>query len=1342
MHKRNYIFQFSLILWVSLVMVCQQTIADGAERITFEHIGLEQGLSHNTILSIAQDSLGVMWFGTRNGLNKYDGNRVTPYYANPKNRNSLPENQIKRLKANGDKLWIQTFSAISCYDIVKERFENCTVIGIKSFEVDDDFIWIGTSNGLYKLKWGTDNFTRIETGLASDIEYNALLDTPLGLIVGTSNGVYCRLSDGEMRPLVYDIACTGLFLDSKGVIWAGSISDGAFRIESFKKVDHFGRDVLLHDFVRCISEDDQGNIWLGTLLGLNRLDASTGTVNSYIYDEDDPTQLSHSSIWTICKDRSGNLWIGTFFGGVNIFHPTNFLFRYYPVNTSNNKGLNFRVVGAMCEDKAGDLWICTEGGGLNHYDRRTEKFTYYTHKPEDSSSISCNNAKSIINQGDTILWIATHTGGLNRFDMRKKTFSTLQNLPSHKKYIPNNDILQIIHYGDRYFLATHTGVMLFDPHTGEVKQALPDEFHTRVSQNVRSVMYDGNNLWIGTEFQGLARYTIATNEFKQYLLGSYNSGGISSNTINSLYCDKRGNIWLATPNGLERYREESDDFEHFLFSDALPNNHILNIAGTDSDNLLFTTNRGISIFNHQEKRFTSYTQDNGLPLSEVNVNGLFVNTSGDVFVGGLNGMVSFRADDLLQPNPTNRIMVTNLNVNGRDIVSIDNPKIIPQNIMMCNRIDMFPEHSIFSLSFSDMSLTKSNKQKLAYKLEGFDKEWIVADASNKATYTNLSPGTYTFRVKHLPVNEGSDTEASVKVKVHPPFYRSWFAFVLYAVAIALLVFYLNRMYLLRRRAEYELSINEAERQREAEYNQSKLRFFTNVSHEFRTPLTLIVGQLEFLLENRQLPPAIYKRILSASKSTRRLQSMINELLDFRKQEGGYDNILVGEQDINQFLYEIFDSYIELAENSGMKYLFEGSNTPVMIWFDRKLMEKVFYNLISNAFKFTEKKGSIHVSLKEDAGMVFIEIQDTGIGIPKESIDKVFDRFYQAKNSFENKNISMQGTGLGLALAKHIIDIHGGSIVVESEVGKGSRFIVSLLKGDQHFLSDQKMKTIDLAENTVTNTDDDIVSIKNSLPQVKERNSYTVLIVEDNDEMRDFLQDILSSFCAVETASDGEKGFEMALKLQPQLVLSDVMMPRMSGTELCVKLKKNIATSHIPVVLLTARTATDHKIEGLQTGADDYITKPFSIKLLVARIENIINNRRLLQIKYSKDPDADISKLTLNDIDSAFIDKAQQFVLKNIDNSDYSVNDFASDMGMGRSAFFSKIKGVTGQTPNDFTLSIKLKRAVSLMYENPTITVSEVAYKSGFSSQQYFNTCFKKHYGMPAGQYLQNKFGKR
>ena len=593
--------------------------------------------------------------------------------------------------------------------------------------------------------------------------------------------------------------------------------------------------------------------------------------------------------------------------------------------------------------------------------------------------------------------------------------------------------------------------------------------------------------------------------------------------------------------------------------------------------------------------------------------------------------------------------------------------------------------------------------------------------------TNLNPGKYTLVIK----SDGDGIEeARLLIRVLPPWYETWWAYLIYTICTVSLLWYLIQNYNSRIKLRESLKYEKKHIEDLEALNQSKLRFFTNISHEFRTPLTLIVGQVETLLQVQTFTPNIYHKILGIYKNSLQLRELITELLDFRKQEQGHMKIKVSRHNLVNFLYENYLLFLEYASSKQINFKFNKQSDDIEVWYDQKQMQKVVNNLLSNALKHTKAEDTISINVSQEDKYVIIEIKDTGTGIAAAEIDKIFDRFYQTER-LDSLNTGA-GTGIGLALTKGIIELHHGTIRVESEPGKGSRFIITLKSGNQHFTEEQIIR--DNTDTNIQQQPETIVPTVEILPdsEWKEEDNKRIedakmLIVEDNESIKQMLAGIFETFYQVTTASDGVEALDIIQKDMPSIILSDVVMPRMSGTELCKQIKTDFNTCHIPVVLLTARTAVEHNIEGLKIGADDYITKPFNTNLLISRCNNLVNSRRLLQEKFSKQPQAFAQMLATNPMDKEMLDRAMAIIEQHLDNTDFNVNIFAREMGMARTNLFTKLKAVTGQTPNDFILSIRLKKGAVMLRNNPELNITEISDRIGFSSSRYFSKCFKEIY---------------
>ena len=899
--------------------------------------------------------------------------------------------------------------------------------------------------------------------------------------------------------------------------------------------------------------------------------------------------------------------------------------------------------------------------------------------------------------------------------------------------LPSDIVRDIVPYEDKLIIATQNGVCLFNPATGTCEHLFKDTKEGRNIGMVASLYIDKDEtLWVSATGEGVYSYRFDTGKLTHYAHNPSIPNTLSNNNVNNIMQDSNGNLWFSTSgSGLDRYRKESNDFENFdMQKDGLSSDCIYEVfeSSIQKGDLLLITNQGFSQFDYPQKKFYNYGTENGFPLTAVNENALFVTHDGEVFLGGIQGMISFWEKKLHFTPKSYSIILSRLLVNGKEITAGDDTGILEQSIAYTPEISLKADQSMFSIEYATSNFIPANRNEIVYRLEGFSDEWNHTDRKQTLiTYTNLNPGKYTLVIK----SDGDGIEeARLLIRVLPPWYETWWAYLIYTICTVSLLWYLIQNYNSRIKLRESLKYEKKHIEDLEALNQSKLRFFTNISHEFRTPLTLIVGQVETLLQVQTFTPNIYHKILGIYKNSLQLRELITELLDFRKQEQGHMKIKVSRHNLVNFLYENYLLFLEYASSKQINFKFNKQSDDIEVWYDQKQMQKVVNNLLSNALKHTKAEDTISINVSQEDKYVIIEIKDTGTGIAAAEIDKIFDRFYQTER-LDSLNTGA-GTGIGLALTKGIIELHHGTIRVESEPGKGSRFIITLKSGNQHFTEEQIIR--DNADANIQQPPETIVPTVEILPdsEWKEEDNKRIedakmLIVEDNESIKQMLVGIFETFYQVTTASDGVEALDIIQKDMPSIILSDVVMPRMSGTELCKQVKTDFNTCHIPVVLLTARTAVEHNIEGLKIGADDYITKPFNTNLLISRCNNLVNSRRLLQEKFSKQPQAFAQMLATNPMDKEMLDRAMAIIEQHLDNTDFNVNIFAREMGMARTNLFTKLKAVTGQTPNDFILSIRLKKGAVMLRNNPELNITEISDRIGFSSSRYFSKCFKEIY---------------
>ena len=712
---------------------------------------------------------------------------------------------------------------------------------------------------------------------------------------------------------------------------------------------------------------------------------------------------------------------------------------------------------------------------------------------------------------------------------------------------------------------------------------------------------------------------------------------------------------------------------------------------------------------------------------------MYLDKNGTLFISGTNGLALFQKQSLYALPSKSLLNFDKLFIFNEEICPNDQSGILTDILAKTSDIYLSYKQNNITVEFASFNYNNDRNRLFEYRLEGFDKAWTQTTGTT-ITYTNLPPGEYILRARPLAGKENLDEEVHLNIHVSAPFYATVWAYFFYLLCLLGVMIAFIRFKTRQAALKSSLEFERKEKERIEELNQVKLRFFTNISHEFRTPLTLILGQIEVLMQ-MDLGTTIYNRILRIYKNAWHMRNLISELLDFRKQEQGYLKLKVEEQNLVTFTRQIYMCFYEYAQKKEITYRFDNVEETISVWFDSKQLQKVIFNLLSNAFKYTPNKGSIRVEVRMLASQAIVSVCDTGVGIPEEHISKIFERFYQTDNS----SSFTLGTGIGLALAKGIMNMHHGKIDVESTVGKGTKFTLSLPLGNRHF-SDEEMATVESRESVIISEAvpmlpfEQIMDVEEEKTKVqeniKEEDKPIILLVDDNEELLSMLEDLFLPIYKVYIAHDGREGLEMARQIQPDLIISDVMMPEMSGKELCYKIKTNVELSHISVILLTAQTSVEYVVEGLMFGADDYVTKPFNVNVLIARCNNLIKNKKRLIAHYAGKTITE-SPVTeaINERDKELLAKCVNIIKENFENPAFDVTALASELCVGRSKLYMQFKQMTGLTPNEFILKIKLNEAMSLLKNHPELNISEISIRLGFSSPRYFSKSFKAFFGV-------------
>ena len=1366
--KKNILFFSLLIIFLN---TSAQDVSSRNQLLKFKQFSLAEGLSQSSVLCILQDSKGFMWFGTRDGLNKYDGHSFKTYRFDYRNKNSISNSFIKSLleDENGN-IWIGTNNGLNKYLPSKDSFERFKHNESESSLINNEiwslashgkgYLWVGTNAGLEKfnIKTKKSEHLKIDKSILKNHIRYLFKDSKENLWVCNRENIslysnqknefieisypstQIRKSTSNYAPVIYQ--------DRSGTIWLGYRDGLAIYNNEKNEFQHFKIELgdinTITEEVRTFYEDVFGNFWVGTYNGLYIINKKRTSISHYTHDENNFNSLSQNSVYSIIGDTKGDVWIGTYAGGVNYYDRSYDIFKNYYAG-SNNYKLNYKVVSSLIEEPSGNLWIGTEGGGLNFLNKETGQFSHFTNNKNKPSSISTNNIKSIIRTKEGNFWIGTHEGGLNFLNPNKKpfVFEKYKRQTENEASLSNNRVISLFEdYKKNIWVGTSGGGLnMYDLQKNTFLRIKDTSlligeiiFNITHTHNKDILLISGN--------KGLATININSKEITpiKYQITKENEGNIISTLC--AYEDKFKNLWIGTEgNGLFYYDTKTKSSIKYGRSEGLPNEVIYTILPDDFNSIWFSTNKGLSRFNLESHQFKNFDVSDGLIENEFNYGAKLKLKNKELMFGSANGIVFFNPDRIIENSFIPPVYITSISVNNEPYFS---------GTDIAKDIELTHDQNVFSFNFIALSYSQSDKNKYAYKLEGFDKDWNYVGNKKSATYTNLDPNEYVFKVK-ASNNDGlwNEKGQSISIKILPPFWKTWWAYLFYLVLLITTLYLIRKYSLLRIHEKNELKQERLEKEKIEEINSLKLKLFTNISHDFRTPLTLIVGPLERMLKNNEGNSYIQKQHKTMYRNASVLLQLINQLLDFRKSESGKLKLKASQNNIVLFIENIKKSFEELAEFREIDYSFKSTNKNLEIWFDVVNLKKVIFNLLSNAFKFTPNNGKIKIRISvteknsKKGEFVKIEIKDSGKGIPKKNLSFIFDRFYQ----IERDESSRSGTGIGLALAKSVIELHKGSIKVKSKEKEGTSFVILLPFGKKHLSKEQIIKEIHEIETVNFYEEATISSLKEkSETDVSEKveiNSELpiILIVEDNPEVRVFVKQIFQNNNNILEADNGEKALEIAKNNSLDLIISDVMMPIMNGIELCEKIKTNVITSHIPVLLLTAKTSQDSQKEGYKTGADAYVTKPFDSSILEQKVKNLLKTRQNLIKKLKKDIILKPKELEITSADEIFLKKSISLIEQNINNADFSINDFITEIGMSRSALYRKLKALTGQSITEFIRTIKLKRAAQLISQTKR-TISEIAFSLGFNDLKHFRKSFQKLFNELPSQYRLNNSQKK
>lgn len=1359
-------------------LLVASSIAIFGQDYRFTHVNASHGLSHNRVTSIYKDKTGFLWIATISGLNRYDGYSIKVYRHDPDDSTSLPHDDIRGLFESPDgRMCVATALGICFYNPKDETFSAAPSQFRTSFGLPNENLnkIVGDNDGSYWFLLGDDGVVHYDpetkhslhlkhdpndTTTLSSNRVTAIVQHPdksywllhsngvLEKLIQTKSGfriAYRKSPFSKIKESDNSYLPGNLLLDSDGDLWIYVVNRPLgvlfFDVKTQKLRHIHSKSVgarLTNDIVSAMVEDNKGLIWISTDHGgINVVDKKTFSIRHIRNHPENESSLSLNSITTMVKDDEGIIWIGTYKKGVSYYHEN---IRRFPLYNrySEPDGLPYEDINCIAEDDLGNLWMGSNGGGLIHFNRQNGKFTTYRHDPLNANSLSSDVIVSLIIDHQNKLWIGTYFGGLNCFD--GKNFTRYKHDPANPKSLSGSSVWEILEDSQkRLWIGTlDGGLNLFDR---ETKTFHP--FEERGDRKLYSPYIseleedDDGNIWVGTS-DGIFVLKKTDGKFVHYYGERNKPSTLMDNSILCVHHDAKNRIWIGTLGGLSLFDKATETFRTFTRKDGLPHNAVITMLEDAAGNFWLTTPHGLTQMVTTDSSlsgvsFRNYSEADGLQGKLFNENAALRTREGELIFGGPNGFNIFRPDEIGQNDRKPKVILSDLqlfNKRVRPLEKIDGQVILNKSVVEQPSIVLPASKNVFSIEFAVLNFIQPENNVCRYKLEGFSEEWLVADnKSRKVTFTNLDAGDYVLRVMAAN-NDGSwNAEgASLKIKVLPPFWKSNIAYVLYVVIVIAFLFVIRRIIQVREKMKYAVEQEREQTLRARELDNMKTKFFTNVSHEFRTPLSLILSPLETMMaQTRDDEQRRYFELMR--RNGKRLLNLVNQLLDFRKLEVSEIKLHSTQGDIIAFIRETVLSFSDLSEKKNIRLHFSSPVTSLQTFFDQDKLEKILFNLLSNAFKFTLAHGEVSVLLKfiEPAPRKFLEIsvRDSGIGISAEKKERIFERFFQ--NDLP-RTLMNQGSGIGLSITKEFVEIYGGTIHVESEPGRGSCFTVRLPLDEISQLPKQTPLEVTVMEPMDDATREWTVS----------KGKPVVLIVEDNDDFRFYLKDNLKREYRILEAQSGEEGWTKILSDPPDIVVSDVMMPGITGVELCQKLKAHEDLRHIPIILLTALAADSDRLAGVESGADDYINKPFNFQILESRIRNLISQRAHLQSSSIKKSGViQVAELNITSLDEQFLQKIVEVVEKNVSNAEFSVEDLCVELGVSRSRFFKRVHVLTGKSPMELIRNIRMQHAAQLLGRSQ-LSVSEIAYQVGFNNPRYFAKYFKEIYHVLPSEYAKSK----
>ncbi len=1346
------------------------------QEIRFKHITSDNGLSQNFISAIMQDSKGFMWFGTKDGLNRYDGYSFVIYRHDPFDKTTISGNYISALfEDSRGYIWVGTMDGgLNFYDKKTEVFQKIKYNSILPDRTDRDEIksiiedregniWVGTrGEGVFRFTFKSKDLSEViykqfindpdnPESLKSNVISNLYVDSKGALWVGADNGPN-KFDDKNENFTAYNIQdinrltknlnitkkCS--FYESKdGTFWLGTNYGLVLfnkKTNDYKLFPHNLTDGYRSIF--NIVEDNSRKLWLATDSGLLRFDPS---IKKYEYFKNDPfnsKSISFNNISSLYIDKTNILWVGTAGLGINFYDPKGDRFSTFTIKRDQNSvGRDFSVK-AVLKDKSGLVWI--SGDVFYQWNPKTGKIISFARTPENKNAFGIESPFAMIQAASGMIWFAD-SEGLFRYNPVNKEIKHYKYDSANPKGLTNKEVFGVLedNNGDIWIISENYFSKLTDAEKGYFEHF---SYRTPLPyrQIIQVVLFQDSEgiFWIGTK-NGLLRFDAQNKIFSTYKNDPRKQNSLGNDFVKSICADPKEPdkyLWIGTAGGgLNLFNKKNETFTYLTEKDGLPNNVVYGILPDQQGNLWLSTNRGLSKFNPNDKTFRNFDVNDGLQSNEFNTGAYYKSYDGEMFFGGIKGLNYFYPDKI-NANPfIPNVVFTNLKLEERNITNKSDYSILNKSIIEADTIILSYSVDVITFEFASLDFSAPEKNQYSYLLENFNKNWIFNGTNRHVTYTNLPSGKYLFRVKASNNDElWNEKAAAITLIIKPPWWNTWWAYVLYSSLILLGLYLIRRYELNRLNLKNQLKLEKVETDTLRNLDQLKSNFFANISHEFRTPLTLILGQIENVISTN-IGDNQKSKLHVANRNAKRLLNLINQLLDLSKLEVGSMKLKAKQYNIVSFAKYLFYSFESIAENKKIVLKFESEYEIIPVVFEPDKMEKIFYNLISNALKFTPEEGEIKISIKtRDLKYAEIKIADTGIGIPEKLLENIFDRFYQVDNSITR---AYEGTGIGLALTKELVELHKGNLTVNSKEGEGTQFIINLplcdLKTEKEYViefaddSFAKDYTFEFSKIPLADSNSDVQE------QITPNQQEIILIVEDNPDVRAFMREQLSNEYKIIEATNGNEGFYLAQNEIPDLIITDVMMPLKDGYQFTKEIRRDEKTSHIPIIMLTAKVGIDERIEGLESGIDSYIPKPFNAKELVATVKNLISQRLQLRKRFSSTTIIKPSEVSSDSVDRQFMKKVIQIIENHFEDDQFGVDKLASEINMSISQLNRKMNALIDQAPGYLIRSLRLQRAADYIKQNSG-SIAEICYKVGFSDQAYFSRAFKKQFGCSPSEY--------